>query len=305
MGKPKYRRKTRRQVQRWVNLIRSMMKIGARQMVDLDGCIGRIVTYDTEKGPVRALAYGFDDAEVKPLLVNIHGSGFVMGSAAMDDPFMMQFVEECSVKVLNIDYPLSPDVMFPVALEQCYAFVKYAKEHAPELGIDGNRIMLMGHSAGGNLCSSIGLLENPEPSLAIKGIILDYPPTDLSLDPYDKPQPKGCLPPFLCRLFDSAYCTEEQRTNPLVSPALSSVDMVRNFPPVLVITAGQDSLATETERFKDTLIQAGVDVTFKRFEGAIHGFTIMTEKDGKKRPELYRKSLEAWGMMKDFVKTRI
>ncbi len=305
MSKPKYKKRSRQQIQRWVNFIRSLMKLGASQMVDLSGAVGKLVTFETDAGAVPALCYGFDDSAVRPLLVNIHGSGFVLGSAAMDDPFMMQFVEKCGVKVLNIDYPLSPDVMFPVALHQCYALVRYAKEHAADLGIDAARIMLMGHSAGGNFCAAIGLMENIKPVLGLKGIILDYPPTDLTVDPYDKPRPKGCLPPFLCRLFDAAYCTEEERYNPLVSPALATEDMVDHFPPVLIITAGQDSLAEETERLKDTLVNAGADVTFKRFEGAIHGFTIMTEKDGEKRPQLYRQSLEAWQMMTDFVNANI
>ncbi len=305
MKKPRYREKSRQQIQRRVNAIRLLMRIGARQMVDLTDTIGRPVVYDTGSSAVRALAYGFDDPQVRPLLINMHGSGFVLGSAAMDDPFMTQFVENCGVKVLSIDYPLSPDVMFPTALNQCRDLVHYAAEHAEELGIDGERIMLMGHSAGGNFAAAIGLLENDRPVPWLKGIILDYPPTDLSKDPYDKPMPKGCLPPALCRLFDAAYCTKQERLNPLVSPALASADMVSHFPPVLVITAGQDSLAEETERFKDTLIEAGVDVTFRRFEGAIHGFTIMTEKDGRKRPELYRQSLEAWKMMMDFVKEKI
>jgi len=68
-----------------------------------------------------------------------------------------------------------------------------------------------------------------------------------------------------------------------------------------VITAEKDSLAGETEVFKDTLISAGVDVTFKRFEGVIHGFTITPLAKAKKQPKEYEASLEAWQMMIDFV----
>ncbi|MCR4843295.1 MAG: alpha/beta hydrolase [Eubacterium sp.] len=303
--KPVQKKLLREQIQRRVNAVRFVLRLTSKQMVDMEHTIGDLVTYETDEGPVRALTYGFEVEDKRPLVVNIHGSGFVMGSAAMDDPFMMQFVEKCGVKVISIDYPLSPDVMFPTALNQCYALVRYVKKHADELGIDGERIVLMGHSAGGNISSSICLLENNAPTLGLKGLILDYPPTDLSMDPYDKPSPKGCLPPKLCRIFDAAYCTEEERTNPLVSPALSTPDMVKGFPPTLVITAGLDSLAEETERFKDTLVEAGVDVTFKRFEGAIHGFTIMTEKQSRGREGLYEMSLAAWQMMVDFVNERI
>ena len=296
---------TRKQIQSRVDFIRGMMKLFAKQMIDMESTIGTDTWFDTEKGKVRALTYGFEDSSVKPLLVNIHGSGFTMGSAAMDDPFMMQFVEKCGVKVISIDYTLAPDERFPFALEQCYAVIKYAKEHTNELNIDPDRIMIMGHSAGGNFCAAIGLMENEKNLLGLKGIILDYPPTDIATDAADKPRPKGALPAWLSRIFDAAYCEPEERTNPLVSPALATEDMVNQFPPTLVITAGQDSLASETEKFKDTLIRAGVDVIFKRFEGAIHGFTIITEKQAKKFPKVYAQSLVAWQMMIDFVNDRI
>jgi len=55
----------------------------------------------------------------------------------------------------------------------------------------------------------------------------------------------------------------------------------------LVITASEDSLATEAERFKDRLVALGVPVTFRRFEGAAHGFT------HQKGPQ----AEEAWRMM--------
>lgn len=296
---------TRKQIQKRVDFIRKMMKLAAKQMIDMENAIGTDTWFDTEKGRVRALTYGFEDTSVKPLLVNIHGSGFTMGSAAMDDPFMMQFVEKCGVKVISIDYTLAPDERFPFALEQCYAVIRYAKEHASELKIDSDRIMIMGHSAGGNFCAAIGLMENEKNQLGLKGIILDYPPTDIATDAADKPRPKGALPVWLSRIFDAAYCETEERTNPLVSPALATEDMVNKFPPTLVITAGQDSLATETEKFKDTLLRAGVEVTFKRFEGAIHGFTIITEKQSKRFPKVYEQSLVAWQMMIDFVNERI
>lgn len=299
--KPPLKPMSREQIQKKLNFLRGLMKYAAKEMVDMSGSIGKDVWLNTDVGYVRALAYGFEDEQKKPLLIDIHGGGFVLGTAAMDDPFMPQFVEKCGVKVLSIDYTLSPDVMFPVALHQCYAVCRYAKTHADELHIDPDRIMIMGHSAGGNFCAAIGLMENEKNELGLKGIILDYPPTDIATDPYDKPLPKGCLDPKTCRMYNAAYCTPEQATDPLVSPAFATEEMVKNFPPTMVITASLDSLADETERLKDTLMRAGVEVTFRRFEGATHGFTVVGERHAKRQPEDYAHSLAAWQMMIDFV----
>ena len=295
----------REKIQKQVSFIRRLMKFGAREMVDMSGSIGKDTWLPTEAGNVRVLTYGFEDTARKPVLIDMHGGGFVMGTAAMDDPFMPQFVEKCGVKAISIDYALSPDVMFPVAVNQCYAVCRYVKQHADELNIDPDRMMIMGHSAGGNFCAAIGLMDNEKQELGLKGIILDYPPTDIFTDPYDKPQPKGCLAPKTCRMYNAAYCAPEQAKDPLVSPVFATEEMVKNFPPTMVITAGFDSLADEGEAFKDLLVRAGVKVTFKRFDGATHGFTVVGEWHAKRQPEDYRLSLVAWQDMIDFINKTI
>ena len=266
---------TREQIRRKVNFFRFLTSIFGRKMMGLGKRFGTEVFLDTEAGKVRVLAYDLENPETLPLYVNIHGSGFTMGHAEMDDRFMPDIAREANVKILSIDYSLAPEAMFPVALNECYAVVRYAKEHAAELGIDPENIAVGGQSAGGNLSAAICLLEAEKRELGLKALILDYPPLDIHTDPYLKPQPKKALRPGMCRLFDAAYAgTREATKNPLISPYYATIDQVRSFPPTLVITAGQDSLAAETDAFKDKLIEAGVQVTFKRFEEARHGFNL-------------------------------
>lgn len=303
--KPPYKRVPREKIQKKVNFIRKLMSFAAKDMVAMEGRIGKSTWFQTEKGPVQCLCYGFENPEVTPVLFDIHGGGFVMASAGMDDPYMPQFVEKCGVKVIGIDYTLAPDEMFPYAIEQCRAVMLYVKEHAKDLKVDPDRMMIMGHSAGGNFCAAIGLMENSDPKLNLKGIILDYPPTDIATDPYDKPMPEGCLDPGMSRMFNDAYCKPEEAKNPLVSPTFATVDMVDKFPPTLVITASHDSLADETEHLKDTLISAGVDVTFKRFEGCHHGFTVIDKRQAKKNPKDWEAAPIAWDMMVEHVKKYI
>jgi len=235
--------------------------------------VGKELYLDTDAGKVRALAYNLDRTDKLPLFVNIHGSGFSLGDAEMDDSFMVDIASKANVKILSIDYSLAPEAPFPTALNECYGVVKYAKEHATELGFDPALISVGGHSAGGNLSAAICLLETERKQLGLKALILDYPPLDIYTDPYDKPRPRAAIPPIIARHFDAAYSRNRvERKNPLVSPVYATVDQVRSFPPTLVITASQDSLCEEAEKFKDKLVEAGVAVTFKRFN-AVHGFT--------------------------------
>jgi len=289
---PREKQFTRRQLHRRVGLFRGLIRLFGRGAMGLNHRSGKELFLETEAGRVRVLAYNLDDPRVLPLFVNIHGGGFVMGGPEMDDRFMPGIAEKAQVKILSIDYSLAPEAMFPVALNECYGVVKYAKYHAGELGIDPGNIAIGGHSAGGTLSAGVCLLDGERKELGPKCLILDYPPLDMHTDPYLKPSPKGALRPGMCRVFDQAYAgTREAAKDPLLSPYYATTDQVRSFPPTLVITASQDSLAPEAEAFAAKLRDAGVSVTSKRFEGAVHGFTL---RGGPQADE-------AWQMMSDHL----
>jgi acetyl esterase len=287
---------TQEQLLRKARRVRRMISIFAPYMTSkAKNRIGTEIFLDTEEGRIRVLAYNIDNPERLPLFVNIHGGGFVLGSAEMDDPFMLPIAEKANVKILNIDYSLSPDFPFPKAINECYAVVKYAKEHPDEFGIDPDRIAVGGQSAGGNFTAAICLMENERKQLGLKCAVLDYPPLDVYTDASEKPRPKGALPVFLSRMFDPCYLNDKEgRKNPLISPVFAEIEKLRSFPPTLVITASRDSLCAEAERFRDMLKEAGVEVAHKRFD-AIHGFNL------KPSPE----TDESWQMIIDFLKQHI
>jgi len=251
---------TRAQIQRKVNFYRVLMPIfGRKMMATGKKRVGRELFLDTQAGKVRVLAYNLENPETLPVFINLHGSGFTIGHAEMDDRFMPNVARGANVKILSIDYSLSPEAMFPVALNECYAVVKYARERAAELGVDPENIALGGRSAGANLSAAACLMDGERKELGLKALVLVYPPLDIYTDPYLKPQPKNALSPKMCRLFDAAYVGgREAAKNPLVSPYYAAIEQFRSFPPTLMITAGQDSLAPEAEVFKDKLIEAGV-----------------------------------------------
>ncbi len=254
--------------------------------------VGTEMYLDTEEGKVRILAYNLDNPQPLPLFVNIHGGGFVLGKAESDDPFMMNIADNANVKIINIDYSLAPDYPFPKALNECYAVIRYAKEHWQEFNIDPDNIAVGGHSAGGNLSAAICLLDYERKVLGIKSLILDYPPMDVYTDAGLKNQPKEAIPIPICRLFDACYCNDkEARKNPLISPIYAAPEQLSSFPPTLVITASRDSLCQEAEKFKDMLVMAGVDVTHKRFD-AEHGFNMNHSPEAR----------ESWKLMINHLK---
>jgi acetyl esterase len=287
---------TEKPIRRKIGLSRFLIPLVQRAVPKPKKTRGKELLLPTDAGPVRVLGYNLDGPETLPLFVNMHGGGFILGNAEMDDPFMPKVAETAGVKILNVDYSLAPQQPFPKALNECYGVVKYAKEHPEEFGIDSGNIAVGGQSAGGNLGAAICLLDAERHELGLKALILDYPPLDLHTDPYLKPRPKKAIPPRVARVFDAAYSgSREAAKNPLISPYFATASQLGSFPPTVIISAGQDSLAAEEAVFRDKLVSAGVPVTYKLFEGCRHGFTL------KGGPE----ADEAWQMMIDHLNTHL
>jgi acetyl esterase len=293
---PKEKYYTRDELLKKTKNIKWLEGIHEKAIQRINKSSGKELFLNTDEGKIRVLAYNLENPQILPLFINIHGGGFILGHPEMDDPYMMNIVTNANVKILSIDYSLSPMAMFPQALNECYAVVKYAQNHPEEFGIDSQKIAVGGHSAGGNLSAAVYLKNTQTKELNIKSLILDYPALDIYTDPYLKPKGKGIiartfLSPKNCRILRACYCKEEDWKNPLVSPIYATEEQLKSFPPTLIITAGQDSLCAEAELFKDKLIELGIEITHKCFKSSKHGFTLSKRKDAQ----------EGWQMMIDHL----
>ena len=85
----------------------------------------------------------------------IHGGGYIMGSAAMNDRECAVIARTLGVLVVSVDYRLGPRNPFPIPLEDCYEAWHFMQSNADTLGIDRNRVAVMGQSAGGGLAACL------------------------------------------------------------------------------------------------------------------------------------------------------
>ncbi len=137
---------------------------------------------DTGGGQVRIRAYRPPGAGGElPLVVYIHGGGFVLGDLDTHDAVCRDLVAAGGFCLLALDYGLSPEHRFPAALAQCAAVLDWARRHARDLGADPARIAVAGDSAGGispppPACGS-GTRGLPLPRFQL----LVYPVTDLTM----------------------------------------------------------------------------------------------------------------------------
>ena len=92
--------------------------------------------------------------EKTALILNYHGGGFLKGRTDRDRRYCCTIMEQLNALVWDVDYCIAPEEPFPAAVEECYGIAAYAFDHADELGIDPDKIILAGHSAGGNLVAA-------------------------------------------------------------------------------------------------------------------------------------------------------
>jgi acetyl esterase len=267
----------------------------AREVVDREARIVRGPTIEVAEvrqleipgpaGPVPARLYVPAGAGAPlPLVVYLHGGGWVVCSLDSHDQACRFLANEAGALVLALDYRLAPEHPFPAAVEDALAGFRYAVEEAESLGADPGRIAVAGDSAGGNLAAVIARLatREPGPSPAFQALI--YPVTDLSRkrESYS--------------LFrDGFYLTERQmdwyRDNylpdaaaaldPRASPILA--EDLAGLPPAYVVTAGFDVLRDEGEEYAARLAAAGVPVALRRQDDFIHAFVNAVGIGGRSR----------------------
>ncbi|HYR96084.1 MAG TPA: alpha/beta hydrolase, partial [Candidatus Binatus sp.] len=117
-----------------------------------------------------------------PVLVFIHGGGWVLCSLDSHDPPCRALANAVPCVVVSVDYRLAPEHKFPAAAEDAYAAARWVADHAAELGGDPGRIAVGGDSAGGNLAAVVALLARERGGPRLVHQLLVYPATDAGLD---------------------------------------------------------------------------------------------------------------------------
>lgn len=207
------------------------------------------------------------------LAVYMHGGGWVTGSIEGDDLRCRMLANMSGTLIVSVDYALSPEVRFPVALEQCRAVVDWAAAHAGELRAPAGRLALAGGSAGANLAAGLALQvrDSGGPRLALQ--LLQYPVIDdaMATASYrDFGTSHFLTAPRMAWYWDQYVPDRTQRANAYASPARAA-DLA-GLPPAFIVTAEFDPLRDEGEAYAARLIHAGVDTRCLRVPGMTHGF---------------------------------
>ena len=210
-----------------------------------------------------------------PVVMYFHGGGWALGDADTYDYSMRELTNGCGAAVVFVEYSRSPEVRYPVALEECYAATRWVAEHGGEINLESSQLAVAGDSAGGNMATAVCLLASQRGGPEIAGQVLIYPATGHVFDAIS------------FRDFGSGYFLTRENSQwfwkhytggaavedePTACPLVATLDQLKNMPPALVITGECDVLRDEGEAYARKLTEAGVQVTCTRYLGAIHGF---------------------------------
>ena len=113
-----------------------------------------------------------------PVLIWLHGGGYVMGKPEMDDLRCAQYVRELGIRIVSVDYRYAPKHPFPIGLEDSYSALKWVESHSQQLGIDAKRIAIGGASAGGGLAAALVQLAHDRQEIKPVFQLLVYPMLD-------------------------------------------------------------------------------------------------------------------------------
>ncbi|MFD7409663.1 alpha/beta hydrolase [Streptomyces sp. NPDC059866] len=214
-----------------------------------------------------------------PAILCIHGFGWVFGSAHTHDRLVRELAVGAQAAAIFPEYTLSPEVRYPVALEECYAVARWVAHRGADHGIDPTRLAVAGDSEGGNLGTALTLLAKERGDVSFVQQVLFYPVTDANFDTrsYRRFAKGYFLGREAMRWFWDQYAPDEsQRAQITASPLRATEEQLAGLPPALVITAEADVVRDEGEAYAAKLRAAGVAVTATRYKGVIHDFVALT-----------------------------
>jgi acetyl esterase/lipase len=228
----------------------------------------------TRAGSVAARVYRPVHAtEELPVVVDFHGGGWALGNPSTSAWRCSEVAAAARVVVVSVDYRKAPQHPHPAAVEDCLDAVGWVARSAGDIGGRGDRLAVMGASAGGNLAAVVSRLARDAGGPPIRHQVLVYPSTDATLSSRSVEEKRDA--PVLPRSHIETYLAHylsggSDPRDPTVSPLLA--DDLTGLPEALVIVAEHDPLVDEGRAYAERLAAAGVPVRLTEYVGMVHGF---------------------------------
>ena len=212
------------------------------------------------------------------IIIHIHGGGFVAMSPSSHECYTRKWSKILEIPVFSIDYRLSPQFPFPNALDDVYQVYIWIIENAEEIfNIKLNNIILVGDSAGGNLCLALTYILIMKEIRLPNVIFLAYPALKLSINPLSLSYLNSLTDPLLeCSLLIfclKSYCGDiGDQKNPFLSPLYMKDDIIKLLPPIRIYGGTSDPLRDDYVEFMNRCVKCNIDCKMEEYMYFPHGF---------------------------------
>jgi acetyl esterase/lipase len=222
-------------------------------------------------GPLKLDFYRAVGRSPAPCVIFLHGGGWFSGGHHDNRPFTLWLARQ-GYAVATIDYRLLPRYRWPAPREDVLAAIAFLRVHAAELGLDPNRIVLLGRSAGAQLAEATAYAAHDP---GIRGVIAFYGVTDLRAGWHDAAGTHNRLNGWTEQELLQKFLGGTPETAPAAYDSASGLALVGpDSPPTLLIHGGLDSLVpvNYSERLAAKLTAAGRPNALVVVPWASHGF---------------------------------
>ncbi len=221
-----------------------------------------VVAEDVAYGGVPCRHYRGRDAKGAPVMLYLHGGGFVLGGLDSHDDVTAEICDAAGIDVVAVDYRLAPEHPFPAAFEDGWAVLTaLARTHA--------EIIIGGDSAGGNLAAALALKARDAGGPTLRGQVLIYPGLggDMTRGSYVAQAHAPGL-----STSDVAYYRDVYRGGgSRYAEPLRETDFT-GLPPAFLVAAGLDPLHDDCFDYAARLREAGVAALVRDEPLLVHAF---------------------------------
>jgi len=218
-----------------------------------------------------------------PLVVHIHGGGWVGGSK-FPCPAVLMVLR--GYAVASVEYRFSQKAIFPAQIQDCQAAIRWLRAHAKEYNFDTEHVGVVGGSAGGHLSSLVGtsggknafpkIGGNEEQSDRVQAVCDIYGPADFSTVVQQAAEDKNVKNIFQFNTPKDPYSSliGTKLDDKAKADAVSPVHYVsQDNPPFLILHGTHDTLVpyAQSEEFAAVLKEKGVPVWLQKLPGSGHG----------------------------------
>ena len=221
-----------------------------------------VTTEDFRVGDVPCRLYRSEVTEKPPVLLYLHGGGFVLGGLDSHDDVCAEICDGAGVAVVAVQYRLAPEHPFPAAFEDCRQVLQYLGQRYAKIAVGGD-------SAGGNLAAALALKARDDGGPRLMGQVLIYPGLggDMSKGSYVTQAKAPGLATGDVQYYHDIY---KGGGNKFAEP-LRETDYSR-LPPAFLVAAGLDPLHDDCQDYAMRLQEAGVTALMRDEPLLVHAF---------------------------------